>query len=206
MANFQGCCHKKLANQQNDPEIDEMRVANVLLEMKKGSSAIHNKKQEAGFRAASGTTTHTHGYHKNNTITGDLKEDYLAKGSDDIFKDTSDYSEEYDEVENDGKNMVSAGQVKNISKIQFEIPYGAATHNLRINSDVRYTDFLVDLADSMGLKVSNLWVGYIFSFLPKSPKPKPKLLESEKCWNILICDLATWIEAEKRKNKGKGIV
>ncbi|KAF8509016.1 hypothetical protein BU17DRAFT_70602 [Hysterangium stoloniferum] len=204
---FKDAATKNLQNQQNDPEIDVMCVANVLLEMKKGSSAaIHNKKQEAGFRAVSGTTTHTHGYHKNNTITGDLREDYLAEGSSDIFKDASDYSQEYDEVENDGENMVSAGQVKNIFKIRFEIPYGAATRDLRINSDARYTDFLVDLADSMGLKVSNLRVGYIFSFLPKSPKPKPKLLESEKCWNILIRDLATWIEAEKRKNKGKGIV
>ncbi|KAF8511957.1 hypothetical protein BU17DRAFT_69419 [Hysterangium stoloniferum] len=67
-----------------------MYGANVLLEMKKGSSAIHNKKQEAGFWAASGTT-----------IIGDIREDNLAEGSSDIFKDTSDYSQEYDEDEND---------------------------------------------------------------------------------------------------------
>jgi hypothetical protein len=54
---FKDAAMKNLRNQQNDPEIDEMRVANVLLEMKKGSSVMDNKKQEAGFRAASGITS-----------------------------------------------------------------------------------------------------------------------------------------------------
>ncbi|KAF8511578.1 hypothetical protein BU17DRAFT_69623 [Hysterangium stoloniferum] len=93
---FKDAATKNLQNQQNDPEIDEMHVANVLLEMKKGSSAIHNKKQEAVFCTASGTTTYAHGYHKNSIVTGDIREDNLAK-----VKDTSNNSQEYDEDEND---------------------------------------------------------------------------------------------------------
>ena len=42
--------------------------------------------------------------------------------------------------------------------------------------------------------------------LPKTPKPRPKFLDGKKAWNLLVCDAATWIEAEKCKNKNKGIV
>ena len=58
----------------------------------------------------------------------------------------------------------------------------------------------------MVTRVHFLRIGYIFSFLPKTPKPWPKFLDGEKAWNLLVCDAATWIEAEKRKNKNKGIV
>ena len=108
--------------------------------------------------------------------------------------------------EMDTYDPMPMSHIKNIFFLHFDIPFGAATRDLEIKSDVRYAEFLVDLADAMGVKVSTLRVGYIFSFLPKSPKPKPKLLDSEKCWKTLICDLATWIESEKCKNKGKGMV
>jgi hypothetical protein len=91
-------------------------------------------------------------------------------------------------------------------KIGFDVPYGKAACDLNVSSNIRFADFLQDLTDAMGLRATALQVGYVLYFLPRSPKPKPKVLDSKKGWNTLICDIATWIEGEKGKNRGGCVV
>lgn len=49
-------------------------------------------------------------------------------------------------------------------------------------------------------------IGYVPSFLPKSSKPRPKLLQDEASWNKLVKDVHEYRENCKKKNKGKGQV
>jgi len=49
-------------------------------------------------------------------------------------------------------------------------------------------------------------IGYVPSFLPKSSKPHPKLLEDEASWNKLVKDVHKYRKNCKKKNKGKGQV
>ena len=48
--------------------------------------------------------------------------------------------------------------------------------------------------------------GYVPSFLLKSLKPHPKLLEDEASWNTLVKDVYDYHKNCKKKNKGKGQV
>jgi hypothetical protein len=59
----------------------------------------------------------------------------------------------------------------------------------------------------MGTRKSLLsGIAYIASYVPKSPKPVPKLLEDEKSWKKLIQGAADYIDACKQKKNGKGVV
>lgn len=42
-------------------------------------------------------------------------------------------------------------------------------------------------------------IGYIASYKPKNPKPVPKLLEDEECWDKLVADVAAYIDSFKNK-------
>jgi len=65
---------------------------------------------------------------------------------------------------------------------------------------------LLQIAETMGVRVVDLKIGYIFSFVPRSPKPIPKFLDTPAAWNQLLCDAATYIASEKAKNRSKGVV
>jgi hypothetical protein len=49
-------------------------------------------------------------------------------------------------------------------------------------------------------------IAYIASYLPKSPKPVPKLLEDERAWKKLVKGAGEYIAECKAKKKGKGVV
>ena len=102
--------------------------------------------------------------------------------------------------------LMPLNPMQTIFDIRFEVPYGGATRDLQLRSNISYKHALLAIAEVMVTRVHFLRIGYIFSFLPKTPKPRPKFLDGEKAWNLLVCDAATWIEAEKCKNKNKGIV
>ena len=62
------------------------------------------------------------------------------------------------------------------------------------------------IAEVMVTRVHFLKIGYIFLFLPKTPKWRSKLHDSEIAWKLLICDATMWIEGEKQKYKNESIV
>lgn len=92
--------------------------------------------------------------------------------------------------------------------IPFEVPYRNATRDLEgITSHTLFSTFLVRLSQRMDVGVTFLSaIGYVPSFLPKSSKPRPKLLEDEASWNKLVKDVHEYRENCKKKNKGKGQV
>ena len=106
----------------------------------------------------------------------------------------------------DSEPPMPLNPIQTVFDIWFKVPYGSASWDLELQSDISYKHAILAIAEVMVTRVHFLRIGYIFSFLPKTPKPRPKFLDSEKAWNLLVCDAATWIEGEKRKNKHKGIV
>lgn len=59
----------------------------------------------------------------------------------------------------------------------------------------------------MGTRVTLLaHIGYVPSYVPKTPKPIPKLLEDDEGWQKLIASVNDYIEGCKAKNKNKGVV
>lgn len=69
-----------------------------------------------------------------------------------------------------------------------------------------FDTFLDELATAMSTRKSLLsGIAYIPSYLPKSPKPLPKLLEDGKSWKKLIESVEAYIAAGKAKNKGNGV-
>ncbi|KAJ7055611.1 hypothetical protein C8F01DRAFT_1319470 [Mycena amicta] len=92
--------------------------------------------------------------------------------------------------------------------IPFELPFGTGTRSLPdITSQTPYINFIMDAAAKMRRKPEEIedQIGYVPSYLPRSPKPLPKLLD-EEAWPNLIADVAQFIEREKAKNRGKGVV
>ena len=88
--------------------------------------------------------------------------------------------------------------------VRFEVLFGNVLRELELPSDTAYSDFLADVAVAVGMRVSSLCIGYIFSFWPKSPKPRPKVLDGDKTWQTLLRDARLWLKGKSGlKRKGK---
>jgi len=87
--------------------------------------------------------------------------------------------------------------------IPFEVPYCNATRDLEgITSHTLFSTFLVHLSQCMDVGVTFLSaIGYVPSFLPKSSKPHPKLLEDEASWNKLVKDVHEYRKNCKKKTR-----
>ncbi|KIM35374.1 hypothetical protein M413DRAFT_427873 [Hebeloma cylindrosporum] len=81
--------------------------------------------------------------------------------------------------------------------IPIEVPYKNAKRDVSgITSASSFAHVLRQIAARMDAGPSRMAaIGYIPSFLPKSPKPVPKLLEDEECWEKLIRDVREYIES-----------
>lgn len=49
-------------------------------------------------------------------------------------------------------------------------------------------------------------IGYIFLFVPKTPKPLPKLLEDDVSYTGMIDEIEDFRSTCRAKNRGKGVV
>lgn len=60
----------------------------------------------------------------------------------------------------------------------------------------------------MGTRVAALVsnIGYIPSYKPRNPKLRPKLLEDDEAWKVLVEDVRQHIKTSQAKNRGKGEV
>ena len=90
--------------------------------------------------------------------------------------------------------------------IRFEVPYGDELWEVEIMPNSAFVDVFADIATAMDQNVAFLYIGYIFSFIPKSSKPCPIALENESNWKKLVMNAATHVAAEKEKSHGKGVV
>ena len=75
-----------------------------------------------------------------------------------------------------------------------------ALRSFTIPSCTAFEDFLVLAAEKMNTRPAFLMdLGYIGSWLPKSPKPIPKLLDSDECWGLLIREVYDAEQAQYTK-------
>jgi hypothetical protein len=81
--------------------------------------------------------------------------------------------------------------------IQIDVPYGNAMCDLKWKSNIQFSDLLADIAEKMGTKGLALCIGYMLLFWPRTPKPKPRLLNDEDSWKNLLQNVLLWIETEK---------
>lgn len=91
-------------------------------------------------------------------------------------------------------------------EIPFVVPYQAATRDLDgLNSHTTFAEFLAEASKKMGVSVSHLIaIGLVASYLPKSPKPIPKLVEDETGWQRYIGAVFEWRNVQLAKKHGKG--
>ena len=84
-----------------------------------------------------------------------------------------------------------------IFDIPIEVPYKNAKQDVSgITSASSFAHVLCQIAERMDAEPSQMAaISYIPSFLPKSPKLIPKLLEDEECWENLICDMHKYIKS-----------
>ncbi|KAF8579678.1 hypothetical protein K439DRAFT_1620385 [Ramaria rubella] len=158
---------------------DEKNIANAMILLHNGGSAPQTRPEQAG--------------------AGD--EEFIDVEGIDELED----NDETDIKEDDGTALTN-NVVQMVFDIQFEVPCGNAVVNIEVKSSQRFMDIMLTIAEAMGLRVHAFQIGYVLSWLPKSPHPKPKLLANEKHLQIMVCDIATWMENERCKNKGKGVV
>ena len=85
--------------------------------------------------------------------------------------------------------------------IPIEVPYKNATCDVMgITSLTPYNRVILAIADRMDVGPARMAaIGYIPSYKPKNPKPIPKLLEDEECWDKLVADVAAYITSFKNK-------
>jgi len=63
------------------------------------------------------------------------------------------------------------------------------------------------IADKMICRAASLHIGYLNPFKPRgSGKPIPSSLENEEEWRGLIQHVKSYREAQKAKNRGKGVI
>ncbi|KAG5221185.1 hypothetical protein IMY05_C4459000200 [Salix suchowensis] len=118
-----------------------------------------------------------------------------------------DLEEEKDELDddNDGDEELP------LFSIPMEVPYGKkGTRNLAgITSKTSFDMLLEKIADKMETRLADLSdLGFIPSYKPKTPKPKPKFLD-EETWESLKSEVHGYIEeqkASKTRGKPRGVV
>ncbi|KAJ7735284.1 hypothetical protein DFH07DRAFT_780075 [Mycena maculata] len=145
---------------------------------------------------------------------GDLRKEREGKegsGSDDEEETDDSDSESSDDDDLADSVPVSspshdANSRRNKFTMTFQVPYNGASRELDIESITPFNTFLDELATAMSTRKSLLsGIAYLPSYLPKNPKPIPKLLEDGKSWKKLIQSVEAYIAAEKEKKKGNGV-
>lgn len=92
--------------------------------------------------------------------------------------------------------------------IPFDVPFKNATRKLnQITSRTSFREFIIQLSERMEVGRSLLTaIGYVPSYKPKNPKPKPTLLEEDEDWDALIQDVKDYRDESLAKKKGRGTI
>ncbi|KAJ3797142.1 hypothetical protein GGU11DRAFT_827474 [Lentinula aff. detonsa] len=88
--------------------------------------------------------------------------------------------------------------------ITYEVERDNVLHDFSLTSSDSFATFLQNAASVFGVSSTHLGsLGYIPSYLPKSPKPLPRLINSDETYEKMIEGIESWIEEAKSKTKGK---
>ena len=91
--------------------------------------------------------------------------------------------------------------------IVYEIERNGVLHEFTLSSAASFRTFLCSTAKVFAVSITHLGaLGYVPSFLPKSPKPLPKILDSDSTYEKMLEKIEDHVEHMKSRNKGKGIV
>ncbi|KZV59123.1 hypothetical protein PENSPDRAFT_672573 [Peniophora sp. CONT] len=92
-------------------------------------------------------------------------------------------------------------QVVDCFDIEFRVPVGKMEAPVEgVTSQSTFADVVQAISGVMGVSSHALSLGYVFSFLSKTPKPKPALWNANG-WSILVCDACAWREKNLAKKK-----
>ena len=109
-------------------------------------------------------------------------------------------------------NRTHIGLASPVSKTRpvFDIPCELRTDHAAVDihgitSQTSFAHVLSVIAEKLGTRVSHLTdLGYIPSWLPKTPKPVPKLLEDGEAWETLLDVIEDHIRATSTSDTTKG--
>lgn len=96
----------------------------------------------------------------------------------------------------------------------YEVKYEVAVAGVAVMTDftllttASFRDFQHAVAEHMGVSVLQLSaLGYVMSFWSKSPKPLPKLVDSDERYESMLGDLHDHVsESSKKKGKAKPVI
>lgn len=90
---------------------------------------------------------------------------------------------EEDSADSSSESDLDAGQFN----IKYEITVGKARIDFTLDNITPFTVFQQNVATQMGLPLQHLSaLGYVLSFWPKSPKPVPKLVDTDLRYEDMI--------------------
>ncbi|KAJ7626072.1 hypothetical protein FB45DRAFT_1030379 [Roridomyces roridus] len=118
--------------------------------------------------------------------------DSNESGSDQSSSDEDDDDEEIaaDELAVQSSPAREAKARKDVVKIRFMVPVGAASRELDLKSNADFAAFMTALSKSMGKPKTLLdEIAYTISWAPKTPKQLPTLLENDTSWKNLLSPL-----------------
>ncbi|THU91112.1 hypothetical protein K435DRAFT_863705 [Dendrothele bispora CBS 962.96] len=87
-------------------------------------------------------------------------------------------NEEVDEEDDDSSEDDRSDD--EVLDIKYQVPNGTACKNIILSNKTTWGSFVSKIAEGMGTRPTLLFrLGYVFSWLPKNPKPRPMLLTSK---------------------------
>ncbi|THU81647.1 hypothetical protein K435DRAFT_873091 [Dendrothele bispora CBS 962.96] len=112
-------------------------------------------------------------------LQGDGEEEVAALDIPDMLHVNSHAdNEEVDEEDDDSSEDDSSDD--EVLDIKYQVPNGTACKNIVLSNKTTWGSFVSKIAEGMGTRPTLLFrLGYVFSWLPKNPKPRPMLLTSE---------------------------
>ncbi|KAJ7651263.1 hypothetical protein FB45DRAFT_1078921 [Roridomyces roridus] len=129
--------------------------------------------------------------------------DSNESGSDQLSSDEDDDDEEVaaDEIAVQSSPAREAKARKDVVKIRFMVPVGAASRELDVKSNADFAAFMTALSKSMGKPKTLLdEIAYTISWAPKTPKQLPTLLENDTSWKNLL----SRVDKKCKGKKGSG--
>ena len=83
-----------------------------------------------------------------------------------------------DEVEEDIVVILPPPKKPDPIALHFEVPVSGGLRDIHVTSETLHSEVLHQIAETMGIRTVEMRIGYIFSFMPKSPKPIPKFFDT----------------------------
>ncbi|KAH9948091.1 hypothetical protein B0H21DRAFT_821268 [Amylocystis lapponica] len=100
----------------------------------------------------------------------------------------------------------AASLTSEVFPIRFQVPCGGTMKELTLLSDTPWTTARIAFANKMVRDGATLRLAYLLSWNQKGPKKLPMSLEDAEEWEGLKQHVREYVDTEKRKYNGKGVV